>query len=233
MPVPSQTAMREMNNLMLGEMNKIQEKKSFRKTDRIPVLTQMLGGLVSVLRAGGYLRLAPSYRLAMIALALFISGGFLTINTAAADRSGNLIKDIRSGFERVQWVFINPDVDQPIVVEGLLEDSHFEVDSKELAANDLGVAPLVLQRNQISPSGGGNPIVFDLLSIGEPDTNEPEDPEIIETAVTKAGGKPADHPGKGKSEDDNPGKALGKTGEKPGKALGKDKERPNKPKNSK
>jgi hypothetical protein len=235
MPVPSHTTMREANNRMLGEMDDIQEKKSFRKTDRIPALTQLLGGLVSFLRSGGYLRLAPSYRLAMITMALFISGGFLTINTAAANRSGNLIKDLRSGLARVQWVFVNPVAELPVAVEGLIDESPLEMDSKELAVNDLGVSPLVLQRNQVSSTGGENPIVFDLLSIGEPEPSEAEDPEIIEEAVTKVTGKPADHPGKGddKSKDDNPGKALGKNGENPGKALGKNKDKPEKPPKSK
>ena len=231
MPVPSHTAMREANNLMLEEMNDLEEKKSFRKSERIPALTQLLGGLASTLRAGGYLRLAPSYRLAMITLALFISGGFLTINTAASDRSGNLIKDFRSGFEQLQVVFTNSVADAPVVVDLPVEENFVAMDAKELTAPDLNLSPLVLQRNQTPPSSVENPIVFDLLSIGEPDSNEPEDLTTIEEAVSKAGGRPDDHPGKGKdkTEDDNPGKALGRSKEHPGKAVGKDKEKPNKP----
>jgi len=101
-PVPNHTAQRLGKNQLLEEMEIMRSQGAFRKNTRVPPAARLVGNLVSAVRARGFSRLAPSYRLAMVALVLVMSGGFLTLNASAASQPGDLLYNLKLGMERVQ-----------------------------------------------------------------------------------------------------------------------------------
>ncbi len=110
-PVPSQTAQRLGRNQMLAEMNRLEIKKAFRKKPAIPPASRLIGGLVKAARARGFTRLAYSYRLAMVSLALILSGGFFTLSASASSQPGDLLYNLRMGMERAGFTQFYHDED--------------------------------------------------------------------------------------------------------------------------
>ena len=100
-PVPNQTAIRLGRNQMLAEMNRLEIKKAFRRKPTIPLASRWVSSLVSAAREWGFNRLAYSYRLATVALVLFLAGGFLTINASAASQPGDLLYNFKLRMQRV------------------------------------------------------------------------------------------------------------------------------------
>ena len=110
-PVPSQTAQRLGRNQMLAEMNCLEIKKAFRNKGSIPPASRLIGRLVSAARAYGITRTAYSYRLAMVALVLILSGGFFTVNASASSQPGDLLYTLRLGLERAGLTLMIPEQD--------------------------------------------------------------------------------------------------------------------------
>ncbi len=109
-PVPNHTAQRLGKNQMLEEMEILRSHGAFRKNPQIPPVARLMGNLVSAVRSRGFSRLAPSYRLAMVALMLVMSGGFLTLNASAASQPGDWLYTLKLGMERVQLALtFNPE----------------------------------------------------------------------------------------------------------------------------
>jgi hypothetical protein len=100
LPKPSQSAQRLGRNQMLAEMNRIEIKQAFRKKAAIPPVSTMLGNLSSALRAGGFTRLAYSYRLASVFLVLILSGGFFTLNASASSQPGDFLYSLKLRLEQ-------------------------------------------------------------------------------------------------------------------------------------
>ncbi len=117
-PVPSQTAQRLGRNQMLAEMNRLEIKKAFRKKSVIPPTSRWIGYLVSAARSQGFTRLAHSYRLAMVALVLILSGGFFTVSVSASSQPGDLFYNIRLVLERAGLVlterYMIPSLEAPV-----------------------------------------------------------------------------------------------------------------------
>lgn len=112
-PVPNHTAQRLGKNQLLEEMEILRLRGAFRKNTQVPAAAHLVGNLVSAVRARGFSRLAPSYRLAMVALVLVMSGGFLTLNASAASQPGDLLYNLKLGMERVQLALtFNPESNQ-------------------------------------------------------------------------------------------------------------------------
>ena len=113
-PVPSQAAQRLGRNQMLAEMNRLETKKAFRKKGNIPLASRLIGRLVSAARAHGFTRLAYSYRLAMVALVVILSGGFFTVNASASSQPGDLLYPLRLSLKRAGLTLSVPD-QEPLV----------------------------------------------------------------------------------------------------------------------
>jgi len=113
-PVPGQTAQRLGRNQMLAEMNRLETKKAFRRKKSIPLASRLIGRLVSAARAYGFTRLAYSYRLAMVALVVILSGGFFTVNASASSQPGDLLYPLRIGLKRAGLTLSIPD-QEPLV----------------------------------------------------------------------------------------------------------------------
>ena len=94
-PVPSETAQRLGRNQMLAEMNRLEILGSFRKKPTIPPAARLVGSFVKAARARGFTHLAYSYRLAMVALMLVLSGGFFTLNASASSQPGSLLSNLK------------------------------------------------------------------------------------------------------------------------------------------
>jgi hypothetical protein len=99
LPSPRQTAQRLGRNQMLAEMNRLEIKKAFRKKAAIPQTSQLIGSLASALRAGGFNRLAYSYRLASVFLVLIMTGGFYTLNASASSQPGDFLYTLKLRLE--------------------------------------------------------------------------------------------------------------------------------------
>lgn len=106
-PVPCQTAQRLGRNQMLAEMNRMEVKQAFRKKPAIPRVSRWMGNLAAFLRTLGYNKLAFSSRLAMGALVLVFSAGFLTVNASASSQPGDLLYNLKLGLERAGLVQID------------------------------------------------------------------------------------------------------------------------------
>ncbi len=117
-PVPGQTAQRLGRNQMLAEMNRLENKKAFRKKSVIPPVSRWAGYLVSAARSRGFTRLAHSHRLAMVSLVLILSGGFFTLSASASSQPGDLFYKIRLGLERAGLVlqerYMIPHLEEPV-----------------------------------------------------------------------------------------------------------------------
>jgi hypothetical protein len=101
LPIPSQTAQRLGRNHMLAEINQLERKESLRKTATIPAVSRVMGRLASAVRAGGFTRLAYSYRLASVLLVLILSGGFFTLNASASSQPGDFLYALKLRLEQV------------------------------------------------------------------------------------------------------------------------------------
>ena len=99
---------------MLAEMNRLETKKAFRRKKSIPLASRLIGRLVSAARAYGFTRLAYSYRLAMVALVVILSGGFFTVNASASSQPGDLLYPLRIGLKRAGLTLSIPD-QEPLV----------------------------------------------------------------------------------------------------------------------
>jgi hypothetical protein len=108
-PVPSQTAQRLGRNQMLAEMNQLEIKKAFRKNAAIPAVSRMIGSLARAIRAGGFTRLAYSYRLASVALVLILSGGYFTLSASASSQPGDLLYVVKLSMQQAGLSLIYSD----------------------------------------------------------------------------------------------------------------------------
>ena len=102
---------------MLAEMNSLEIKKAFRKKGSIPPASRLIGRLVGAARVHGFTRVANSYRLAMVALVLILSGGFFTVNASASSQPGDLLYTLRLGLEQAGLTLSIPDPDPLLPVE--------------------------------------------------------------------------------------------------------------------
>jgi hypothetical protein len=96
---------------MLAELNRLEIKKAFRKKPQIPFTSRLAGVLAGLLRQGGYNKLAYSYRLAMVALVLIFSGGFLTLNASASSQPGDFLYTLKMSLDRagLMWTVDSPE----------------------------------------------------------------------------------------------------------------------------
>ena len=104
-PIPNHTAQRLGKNQMLEEMEILRSQGAFRKSSQVPSTARLVGNMVSAVRSRGFSRLAPSYRLAMVFVALFLSGSFLTLTASASSQPGDMLYNLKLGMERVQLAF--------------------------------------------------------------------------------------------------------------------------------
>lgn len=112
-PVPHQTAQRLGRNQMLAEMNRLEIKGAFRNKEIVPLTSRISGSLARVLRQGGYNKLAYSYRLAMVALVLVLTGGFLTLNASASSQPGDFLYTLKISLQRAGLVWTLEAEDNP------------------------------------------------------------------------------------------------------------------------
>jgi hypothetical protein len=94
-PVPGATVQRQGKNRLLAEMEQLRVEGAFRVKTSIPLGTQILGFLAGYLRAKGWNRLALSYRMAVAAVLVLLSGGFLTISASASSQPGDMLYSFR------------------------------------------------------------------------------------------------------------------------------------------
>ena len=104
LPVPSQTAQHLGRNQLLAEMNRLEIKGAFREKSTIPPHSRLLGRLAGAVRAGGFNRLAYSYRLASVFLVLILTGGFYTLNASASSQPGDLLYSLKLRMEQAGLV---------------------------------------------------------------------------------------------------------------------------------
>lgn len=102
-PVPNHTAQRLGKNQMLEEMEILRLRGAFRKNTKVPPATRLVGNLVSAVRSRGFSRMAPSYRLAMVAMAIMMSGGFLALTSSGSSQPGDMLNNLKLSME---WVHL-------------------------------------------------------------------------------------------------------------------------------
>lgn len=239
LPVPSHTALRLGKVQMLEEMENLRAQGAFRKSPEVPAAARLAANLTGALRSSGYTRLAPSYRLAMLAVALFMSGGYLTLSASASSQPGDMLYVLKQSLERVQQVFMVPAALEADLLPALDAVSESEAIPPRTSGRSIWVINgHAFQVNQDNSPGVG------AEAQAQADESSP-DPVLIESKHGNRKGK-ADtedevaevmggDQGSGSGQQENPGKALGK--EKPkenqGKALGKDKPNENQGKSNK
>ncbi len=221
-PVPNHTAQRLGKNHLLEEMEQLRLQGAFRKSPQIPPGARLMSNLVGVYRSRVVSRLAPSYRLAMVALVLVMSGGFLTLNTSASSQPGDVLYNLKLGIERVQLAL-------PFNAESRQAEPEQVADG--IAENEGIKPPRTTDRSILVLHG----ITYQLNQDGRPgvgavaEAQAEYSPPAFANAQTNPG-KGNDKPGEGNmeepietSEEGNQGKALGKEKSNQGKALGHNK----------
>ena len=237
-PIPNHTSQRMGKNQMLNEMETLRVQGAFRKNPRVPVGTRLMGELVSSFRSRGLTHLAPSYRLAMVALVLVMSGGFLTLNASASSQPGDMLYSLKLGMERVQLAF-------NIIPGSQTANNDQLAEGMELAAAEEFEAPLSTNRTSYVINGITYQLNLDgkpgVAAVAQSEAQAKYSPPAFSHAQTNAsqgntktnegeGEEPAGNPEETQDEG-NQGKALGKAKSNKGKALGKNKDEKNKGKN--
>jgi hypothetical protein len=223
LPVSKHTARRLGKNQMLEEMEILRTEGVFRKNPAVPPAARLVGNLVSAYRSRGFTRLAPSYRLAILALVIFMSGGFLTLTASASSQPGDVLYALKVGLEKVQLALtFTPAPTQPqasLAAEDF--DALSEADSPGTNNRfNWIINGITIQRYQDGSPGAEVSALAQTESPPPPLANAQADPgegngmddesDSEEQAVDT-----------GKKQ--NNGQALGMIKSNPGKALGKDK----------
>lgn len=104
-PIPNHTAQRLGKNQLLVEMEILRLRAAFRNNPQVPPAARLVGNLVRTVRSRGFSRLVPSYCLAVVALAIMMSGGILTLTASASSQPGDMLYNLKLSMERVHLAF--------------------------------------------------------------------------------------------------------------------------------
>jgi hypothetical protein len=241
-PNPSHTSHRLGKNQMLEKMEILRVQGKFRKKPDMPVKAQVIGYLSRAFQSRRYTRLALSYRLAMVALVFFASGGFLTVTASASSQPGDMLYPLRKSMVQVSHIIsqamdisLFSDVAQPM-----------ELDTE--AGSGMGLNSQTPRKR-----AGIKKDIWSQLALVEdegadvdPVEDDGVDEDPVEDEVTasprsyrqkgsdngnkfgQGSGQQSDSP-LASSENGNRGKSLGLDKDNSGKAMGKDKEQGGKP----
>ena len=221
-PVPNHTAQRLGKNQMLNEMELLRSQGAFRTSPKIPLGARLLANLVSVYRARVVSRFAPSYRLAMVALVLVMSGGFLTLDAAASSQPGDMLYTLKMSLEKVQLALaFYPE--SPLTFSDQLVDE-MPIEPEKLTARSTNRSLYVLHGITFQLNQDGRPGV---AAIAELQTkSSPPSFANAQGDAIKGNDQAGDYPVDDTAESEekaNQGKALGLEKENPGKSLGLEK----------
>jgi hypothetical protein len=211
---------------MLEEMEILRLRGAFRKNTKVPPAARLVGNLVSSVRSRGFSRLAPSYRLAMVAMALMMSGGFLTLTASASSQPGDMLYYLKLSMERVQLALTFNGESHQANPDQAVDDMEMTAGEEYFALRTTDRSIMVLHGITYQLNQDGRPGVG---AVAEAKAQTESSISSFANAQTNPD-KGNDKPDEGDSEeptdtpgDDNQGKALGKAKDNKGKALGHDK----------